>query len=218
MAVLLDPFGIAYFPIPKVANSTIRFALEAACPDGFENIGNKRMSPGLRRRTAGRWRFAVVRDPLARALSGYANRVVHERDIIRSGVSVAALRLLRRTPRPDPDTFFQNLRVYMLTNDRVRRHLMLQRRYLGTDLSFFDAIYRIDELPRLARELSARLGREVVFGHHQTGGPKLTWADLAPATRRALAAYLAPDYALLGAYFTPPWGKDEESVYPTPQM
>ena len=78
MVVILEPQRIAYFPIPKVANTSIRGALRAVVgEDGYFNNGNHTMKPMLRRRAEGCWKIAVIRDPLARALSGYGNRVIH---------------------------------------------------------------------------------------------------------------------------------------------
>ena len=188
MVVTLEPHRIAYFPIPKVANTSLRSALRTAVgDDSFHNTGNRTMSPLLRRRAAGCWKFAVIRDPLARALSGYGNRVMYHRDIERAGVSRALLGLRGLPVEPDLDTFFVHLRAYMTANDRVRRHLMLQRRYLGRDLGYFDRIYRIEEMPQLAADLSERLGTEVNIGREQTGGPKFKRADLSPGQNQCCA-------------------------------
>lgn len=206
MVVILEPHRIAYFPIPKVANTSIRGALLAAVGDeAFHNSGNRGMSPLLRRLARGCWKFAVVRDPLARALSGYGNRVVHHRDIRRAPVSRTLLKLRGLPPEPDLDTFFSHLQSYMAVNDRVRRHMLLQRRYLGGDLGYFDRIYRIEEVPQLAADLSERLGTEVTIGREQTGGPKFRRADLSARAESVLRDYLAPDYGLLSEYYRAPW-------------
>ncbi|MEO1313074.1 MAG: hypothetical protein AAFV27_04260 [Pseudomonadota bacterium] len=81
---------------------------------------------------------------------------------------------------------------------------MLQKQYLGPDLGYFDKIYRIEESGALAADLSARIGRPVTFGRHQTSGPKFRPEDLSPAARTALMRYLEPDYALLSAYYSLP--------------
>ena len=206
MVVVLEPHRIAYFPIPKVANTSIRNGLRAAVGErGYSNSGNQTMGPLLRRRARGCWKFTVIRDPLARALSGYGNRVVFHRDIERAPVSRALLRLRGLPVDPDLNTFFANLRSYMMVNDRIRRHMMLQRRYLGDALDYFDRIYRIDEIPQLAADLSEQLGREVTIGREQTGGPKYKRADLSEQAESVLRDYLAPDYALLRDHYPEPW-------------
>jgi hypothetical protein len=204
MVMILKSFGLAYFPIPKVANTTIKAGLRDAVPRAdIIDSGNKRMSPRIRKMTRGMHRIAVIRDPVERALSGWANRVVHERDVERSSISRALLAPLGLGPLPDADTFFLHLRKYMLANNRVRRHLLPQTAYLGDDLSFFHDVYRIDEMDRLAADLSARLGQPVVFGRHQTGGPKIKFSDLSPVAAAKLNDHFEADYRLLANYYSP---------------
>lgn len=204
MVLILPSHGVAYFPIPKCANTSIKRALKEACPDEkIIDSGNKRMSASLYAKTQGLFRFTVIREPVERGMSGYGNRVIHNCDVERSLFSRAFLALFGLGPKPDPDTFFLNLGKYMAVNDRIRRHLLPQSRYLGDDLSRFDAIYRINELDRLAADLSERLGRPVVFGRHQAGGPKIKFEELSRAAAEALTQHFASDYKLLSDYFEP---------------
>lgn len=204
MVMILKPYGLAYFPIPKVANTTIKNGIREVVP-GSEIIdnGNKRMSARLREMTRGMRRIVVVRDPVERAISGWANRVIHERDVERSSISRTLLTPFGLGPKPDADTFFLNLGKYMLANNRVRRHLLPQASYLGDDLSFFDEVYRIDELDRLNADLSTLIGKPVTFGRHQTGGPKLRFSDLSRPAAEALMRHLEPDYSLLSSFYSP---------------
>ncbi|MEM8871799.1 MAG: sulfotransferase family 2 domain-containing protein [Pseudomonadota bacterium] len=205
MVVVLRSHKIAYFPIPKVANTSIKLGLQAAVPEqDFMNIGNKRMSATAREAAMGCYKVAVVREPLSRMLSAYGNRVMDERDIDRSRATKFLLRILGRSAAPDINEFFLNLPTYMRTNDRIRRHLMLQKQYLGTDLGYFDRIYRLDEIDVLAQDLSRRIGTTVTFGRHQTSGPKYRADDLSAAAQSAVLHYLEPDYRLLSAYFPLP--------------
>jgi hypothetical protein len=204
MVMILKPYGLAYFPIPKVANTSVKAAIREIVPEtDIIDTGNKRMSDKLRAMTEGLHRIAVVREPVERGLSGWANRVIHERDVDRSWASKTALKPFGLGPFPDADTFFLNLGKYMAVNDRVRRHLLPQASYLGDDLSFFHDVYRIDEMDRLAADLSARLGKPVVFGRHQTGGPKIKFADLSPAAAEKLNQHFEADYRLLAKFYSP---------------
>ena len=213
MVMIIKPFGVAYFPIPKVANTSVKAGIREALPDVdiFDN-GNKRMSAGLRAMTQDMHRIAVVREPVERGLSGWANRVMHERDVDRSAISKALLKPFGLGPFPDADTFVMNLGKYMAVNDRVRRHLLPQSNYLGDDLSFFHDVYRIDELDRLAADLSARFGRPVTFGRHQTGGPKIKFDDLSRAAAERLTQHFESDYRLLAEHYSPkPLPENRES-------
>lgn len=210
--LIVKSHGLAYFPIPKVANTTIRYGIwEAVGYDDLFDNGNKRMSARLREMSSGMHRFVVVRDPIERALSGWSNRVIHERDIERSSVSRALLAPLGLEALPDANTFFLNIGKYMLVNNRVRRHLLPQASYLGDDLSFFDDIYRIDELDRLNADLAARIGKPINFGRFQTGGPKIRFSDLSRPAAEALLRHLEPDYKILAGYYSPkPLPNDSE--------
>ncbi|MEM8657436.1 MAG: sulfotransferase family 2 domain-containing protein, partial [Pseudomonadota bacterium] len=107
MVVVLKSHKIAYFPIPKVANTSIKLGLEAVVPpEDFLNIGNKRMSQQAREAAEGCYKIAVVREPLSRMLSAYSNRVLDEQDIGRSAGSKLLLRLLGRSTAPDINEFF----------------------------------------------------------------------------------------------------------------
>ncbi len=202
MVLILKPHRIAYFPVPKNANTSIKEGFREAFPETDLTItSNLRMSARLRAMAEGCHRIAVVREPMQRALSGYGNRVVHHRDLERSAFTRVALGLLGLPLRPTPDAFFAHLKTYMAVNDRIRRHFLPQRAYLGAELGYFDALYRIDELDRLAADIGQRTGTPIAFGRHQTGGPKLRVDDVNEASRARIRAFYAPDYALLAGLF-----------------
>lgn len=216
MVALLHSHRIAYFPVPKIANTSIKAAFYRIeegrdwlpDPEASRELGRryrtKPMSPIERRRAAGHWKFAVVRDPVERLLSAYQNRVVELRDVARSSQSVTLARLFRVSVEPDIDEFIARLSTYRLISDRIRRHTNSQRHYLGRDLGYFDRVFRIGELDVLAGELSDRTGLAVELPRHQRSQSTLLFADLAPATKQKALAHLREDYELLrGLYETP---------------
>jgi len=205
MVVVLEDHGIAYFPIPKNANTSIKQGLRAALGDEALTITwNGPLSPRARWLARGCYRVAVVRDPVQRMLSVYGDRVLTRRDLERTRADLIACRLAGLPTRPGPDAFFRRLHRYRLMNDKIRRHAMLQRRFLGRDLGWFHAVYRIDELEALAADLSRRTGREVRFPRLKSGGPKFAPGDVSPETRGIIGDYVRPDHALLGALFDAP--------------
>ncbi|MFZ1680225.1 MAG: sulfotransferase family 2 domain-containing protein [Rhizobiaceae bacterium] len=202
MVLILKPHRIAYFPVPKNANTSIKEGFREAFSDTDLTItSNLRMSARLRAMAEDCDRVAVVREPMQRALSGYGNRVVHHRDLERSAITRIALRILGLPLRPTPDAFFAHLKTYMAVNDRIRRHFLPQRAYLGADLGYFHALYRIDELDRLAADIEQRTGTPIAFGRHQTGGPKLGVDDVSDTTRARIRSFYAEDFALLSGFF-----------------
>lgn len=202
MVVVIRSHRIAYFPVPKCANTSIKAALGKACASAdLVDTGNQPMSARLRRKTRGCFRIAVIREPRRRALSAYGNRVVHRRDVARAPIGRFLLPLFGLDPVPGPDEFFLNLRTYAALSKRLRRHVRPQAAYLGHDLSFFDAVYKIEELDRLADDLSARLGVSVEFDRLQTGGPKIPPSELSQPAFDALDRHIAPDFDLIRDHY-----------------
>ena len=199
MVLVLRSAGLAYFPVPKCANSSIRQTLAALAEDEADLIRtwNAPMSPRMRRLARGCHRIAVVRDPVQRILSAYGDRVVGRGVVTRTTTGRVAAWLGGLDPEPDIETFFDRFTRYRFLNDKIRRHTDLQRHYLGDDLDWFDRVYTLEETDRLAADLSERLGRPVTLPRLKAEGPKFTPDDLAPRHRDLLARYTAPDRALL---------------------
>jgi hypothetical protein len=199
MVLVLKSAGIAWFPVPKNANTSIRYALSAMAEDERDLIRtwNNPMSLRMRRLARGCHKIAVVRDPVQRILSAYGERVIGRGVVGRTATGRIAARLGGLPHRPCPETFFDRFSRYRLLNDKVRRHTDLQCRYLGPDLGWFDAVYTLDGLDRLAEDLTRRLGRPVRFGRCKSDGPKFRPGDLSPRHRAMLAAYTAPDREML---------------------
>ncbi|MFQ5438405.1 MAG: sulfotransferase family 2 domain-containing protein [Paracoccaceae bacterium] len=206
MVFVLPRQGIAYFPVRKAATTSVNAALRKLVAPGDPTRKTTRtsMSARQRRLAKGCFKFTVVRDPVSRLLSCYGNRVEYHKDLSATFLDRTLVRAIGRDPHPDADTFFQNLRAYCMINDKIWRHTRLQRLVIGTDLGFFDAIYRISELDKLASDLSARVGQDIVFERLQTGGPKTRFEDLSRASQESVLRFTAPDYRLLHDFFTPP--------------
>ena len=216
MPIISKKLGLAYFDTPKVASSSIKYALyEAEHGRPFEHEANvddaihwtyptRRLQPEDWARTAGLWTFGVVRDPVKRLLSAYANRVALHADQRRGRLSTQRARLLGLSLTPDADTFFTRLGRYRLAAGPVRHHTDRVMRYLGDDLSRFDAIYPIEDLASLEGDLSRRTGAPVRLQRLQTGGPKLRFDMLSAEAQDALMRYLAPEYRVLARYYQPP--------------
>lgn len=102
------------------------------------------------------------------------------------------------------DVFLRKLDRYRDFSHSIRSHTDPVSTFVGPDLSMLDAVYRTDELPRLAADLSARLGQKVEIPHLQTGGPKIAIEDLSPASRSILIDYTAEEYEFMKGLYVPP--------------
>jgi len=237
MAVVSKKYRLAYFPIPKVACSSLKhamFRLEHGTdfPGGSgRSIHQVYASAPLRRRTfkdlEGVYKFAVVRDPVSRILATYTNKII-------SGDALAGLEKSLRTrlanrlvgltgldaeryrslpTRPDLDTFALNLDLYCQKYPLIYSHTRLSSYYLGEDLSRFDAIYPISALPKLEQDIRSRAGAEFTIPARNVTAPsnRVSVSDMSRESFEALMTYLQPDYRLLADFL-------ERPKYPEPLL
>lgn len=206
MVEVIKSRKLAYVPVRKVGNTSVRKALRAlaAGPDDYLSTKDVPMSPYIRWRASGCYKFTVVRDPVRRFLSAYGNRVRHYPDLHKHPWHRWPLQTLGLSLDPDIDDFCRHFRAYYALNDKIRRHFRPQWRYLGRDLGWYDKIYRIENLDELAADLSELAGRKIRVPRLQTGGPKLSFDDLDAASQRLILNFTRADYALLADYYEPP--------------
>jgi len=206
MVEIIRSRKLAYVPVRKVGNTSIRSALDqlATGPGDHVSTWDIPMSPCIRFRARGCFKFTVVRDPVRRFLSAHGNRVLHYGETDTYLIDRLLLRALGLPRRPGIEEFCRHYRAYYLLNDRIRRHFRPQGVYLGRDLGWFDKIYRLEALDELAADLSELAGRQIEIPRLQTGGPKVDFAALDPKTQRLILRYTASDYQLLHDHYSPP--------------
>lgn len=215
MAISIAQYRIAYMALPKAACSTVKAALARIDPDvtlppeaEHTNPLWHKIYPTIRYRAhrfqqyADHWRFCVIRDPAERLISCYTDRVVkrgelhHSRRIRRGEVNLPA--------DPDPDFFFQNPLKYASAASVIKHHSLPAYLFLGPTLDNYDAVYPMENLPQLARDLSERTGQAVPFLKKNASGASLTLDDLKPKTLKALRKVFALEYGLVEGYYDNP--------------
>ncbi len=241
MTIALSKYRLAYTPIPKVACTSIKrtfYQLKYGEPPNRKHLRlwlkggrvhgvfpSKPFDPSYFARLEGYWKFAVVRDPAARILSVYSNKVTAKQGFelvdrpkvqnLRSmGIRMRAWLYQIRygsdvrcelSLQPTLDEFVLKLDAYRASFQVIQSHTNPASYYLGNDLSVYDAIFRISEIGALEQELSARVGRPVRIPHvNLSTGRKLTVNDLSKEAFDALMDRLAPEYELLADYFPRP--------------
>jgi hypothetical protein len=211
--------GVAYFPIPKNAGTSIRYAL-------YELEHGKRYVPEVgpvgpsgelwtlfmhyparpfekvdQQELAGLLKFTIIRDPIDRVLSAYKNRVLYYRELETADFSKYGLpRWLPK--KPDINTFIKYLDYYRKI-PTIGHHTRHQRVFLGPDLAFFDRIFTMQELSGVSAFLSERAGRPVILEKLRSDGPNLPLSVVSRESRRFLSIYYDIDYDLLSSYFQP---------------
>lgn len=158
----------------------------------------------------GYFSFTIVRDPVKRLLSSYGNRVHFHRDLYKAVPKHRGQRWVWRLRHrgvdllPDADKYFSDLKLYQSLSHSIWHHTAGVRTFIGDDLSRFDRIYKIEEIDRLEKELSAHTRTRVVLPREQTSGPKLEYSDLSLDARKAVKKSTEEDYDFLAEYFQPP--------------
>lgn len=213
MGVILKNTGLEYFPVPKIACTSMKLAVFAhnepdvkvtLRPPGvrdpdmiafhhdgrpYRHVHQLYPSRLLRLRpwplARGTRRFCLVRDPVKRFLSGYGNRVVFHNDL--------------NLPEPPPlDEFLDRLDEFRRI-PTIKHHFAPMFRFLGLRPGFYDRIFDIGELDQLAH-YCAEHGAPLTIPHTQTGGPKIPESTLTAPMRRKVESLYRFDYLLYGRF------------------
>ncbi|MBF9048124.1 sulfotransferase family 2 domain-containing protein [Rhodobacterales bacterium LSUCC0031] len=122
-------------------------------------------------------RFALLRDPVKRFLSGYANRVLHYREL---SIEAAGQALLQEGLPPDPDlaTFVENYVAYLRCSQPMARHFLKQQKFIGTDPGYFEHIFKLEELEILTSFVNTTCGTKAQMPWLQKGTPKFDFFAL----------------------------------------
>ncbi len=206
MVAVCYRIGVVYFPTPKVACTSIKHALfaidrgfdirEVVGPDPLNlhvhfALPTHPFNAGLVAALPANFeKICVVRDPYSRFVSGYRNRVVHLRETAQAPPHLPS--------DPDINTFAELLMEYRRL-PAIAHHFAPQTTFLGLDHSFYDRVFRLEELDSLARYLSARAGRPVELPHEQTAGPRVGVEALSPKARAVIERRYASDFDFIAA-------------------
>ena len=215
MVMLSDKYRLAYFPVPKAACTTMKrviYRLENDRPfkmaqhDGKtiqRSFPTQDFTPETCAGLGDHWKFAVIRDPARRIISAYNNKIRPWSNRIAAALDRPergdALRADGIEPAPSIDAFLLNLHAYRRHFTPIRHHTDPHQVFLGTDLSAFDRIYRIEEMEVLRADLSQRVGREVVLPSANSSSRKDE--PTSSAARDALMAFVDAEYDFLSDFY-----------------
>jgi hypothetical protein len=210
MPVVLDAYNLAYFPLPKAANTSLKLALyelESGQPYGQDPVLPRNIHHYAPWRTetfqdadriaqAGRVRFAVVRDPIERLLSAYVHRVLmrdtlSEQQMAKRGVDPGL------PAEPDLHTFVDNLEQYQRLSRGVRHHTVSLVDFLGADPGFYDRLFRFDDMAGLQLWLAELTGREIAIPHRMASDRRHGRDELTAGQIERLRDFYADDYRFL---------------------
>lgn len=223
MPILIPCCKLAYFPIPKIACTSLKhtlfeinngFYLRNPDQETRPKKKNRKCSIHAIYRTAkysekehtelNEYKsFAVIRDPMQRILSAYSNRILHHRALKKPAV-VAALKEKQLPLNPDINQFIMQIGQYRDVSNEILSHTRPLRYFLGKDLSRFDRIFTIQQMPEVARYLSETVGKEICIPRFQTGGEKQNLEMLTHEAFDKLRELCKPDYEIARDYLAVP--------------
>ncbi|WP_068118022.1 sulfotransferase family 2 domain-containing protein [Tropicimonas marinistellae] len=148
----------------------------------------------------GHRKIAVVRDPVDRVVSCYANKVVDERLLERPG-SAAFLEERDMPSMPTVGQFIQDLPLYQNAAPGIRHHSQPLSHFLGRDPAYFDRLFSLRELPDLCDYVRAIVGDVPDLRHSQKSRSRAAAAELTEADRQRVDEMFAEDREIFGAFF-----------------
>lgn len=219
MPMISPDHKIAYFPVPKVACTSLKLAMYGLAQGKVysdvefggktiqqtyptQNFAGSDLS-GLE----GYWKVAVVRDPVSRVISAYTNKIEKWGRRMTKRMSDPKIRRAVKADAilPAPPSLIEfclRLQHYRRHFKPIRHHTDSYATFLGPDLGYYDRVYRMEDLDVLCADLSARTGTVFALPHANPSKPVDRTMN-AEATA-ALLAYCAPDYEYLADYYTAP--------------
>ncbi|MFW2541920.1 sulfotransferase family 2 domain-containing protein [Primorskyibacter sp. 2E107] len=227
MVVRIEAYQLAYVPLPKAACSSVKKALALLDPvvslppretrdvhTWHRLYPTRRFRARQMARLEGYFRFCVVRDPLARLLSVWTNRVQEFGDL-RNAWSLQSGRVALPM-EPDPDFFFSHLTAYAQAVSGIKHHVLPAPVFLGPDLGAYSRVYRTEEMAILGEDLSQRCNQAVSLPRANSSGTRLRAEDLKPATLDALRVRLDAEYGFLSSYYDNPFDVRSHGACVTP--
>jgi hypothetical protein len=203
MAVHLWSRKISYFPVPKVACSSLKFfffEVENGFPfrqfmvngDLFHIHHTYPSGWGTREpfwttdlaRIADHRRFCVARDPIERLVSAYADRVLVHRDI---------------DPAPRLGEFIDRLEEHQEKSPAIHHHTRPMTDFIGPSPNYYERVFDIRETEALAGLVRKATGSRALLGRHNAETPRLDVSQIDKMRRRRLETYYLSDYAFLAA-------------------
>ena len=207
MPVPIRSTPLVYFPVPKVACTSLKRAIHAHNdPDEYaKRVALERSGHGFnihgiyRSRRMYWWRFlpyvgkkwfCVIRDPIERFVSAHESRVV----------TFGELSNVDGLPcNPDLETFARNLPAYCLVSTSIRHQTKPMTNFLGRWPGLYDRIFRLDQIADL-KAYVMECGAVLDIGHFKNSNRDYSEIGLSAASLSVLREFYCSDYEAFGRY------------------
>ena len=214
MAIHLSRHKISYFSVPKCACTSLKhffFEIENGFPYRAFSMNGKMYhiheftpSPDFATIRKGaisdHLKVAVVRDPVKRIVSCYANKVVAQGALKRARISDAQAEagIVRK---PTIAQFVRDLETYQSLSPMIRHHSRPLSFFLGRRPEYFDRLFRMDQLPELVELVAARVDRVPELRHAQKSKSSDVVVALSSEDRRRIEERFSEDLEIFGDRF-----------------
>ena len=224
-AVMCDRFKIAYAYIPKCACTTIKtvikFLSSELKKDNYRI--NKKISTlkyqdpmeihrfqkiyliNMGNITTNYFKFVVVREPIKRFLSAFSNKILYSKESLERTklTAIQYLSMAQLGVNPEINSMIENLELYSEMSDNWQLHIKPQHTFMGNQIKGFDRIFQVERLGELGKKLSEITGFEINLPRLNTGGRKISLAELSEKSIKKLIDFYSRDYELLKDYYSP---------------
>jgi hypothetical protein len=211
--IFVAPWSIGYQPIPKAAGTPIKEALFALAIGERPSPGNMDGARHIDEYFATRsvdvsgaaFKFIVIRDPLTRFLSAFANRVGQQHELseafLRGLPSSLQLPLKDFVFDPTLSQFIDRFELYMRV-PTIHHHFQLVADQV-LSLDAFDKVYPLETMDMLCNDIGQLAGRPFTVPREQRSSSATHAEELSDAQRHAIVRICERDYEMLKAYYTP---------------
>lgn len=195
--LIIDSLQVVYSPIPKAGSTSLKsMFLEHRTTDHPESVvgghqrfdGKRARADRLRLGDVGMenvYSFSVDRDDVERFESYFARNVVQGEALRRA--AGGRDKHFGLPTMPDIGYFAENLRAYRYVFADVQHHTLPARAFLHHDLAFYDDVFELTELDRLADRLAEHTGMQFTVPHRLQSGTSRPSSVLSNAARAAIS-------------------------------
>lgn len=211
MTIISKKSKLLYFPIPKVACTSIKnifFKLEFGL--SINEFRSKR--PGFRLHNhwpsvafevsrnnvkKGFQKIAVMREPKKRFFSGFNEKVLTKNLLKRNFLSLC--NELKLNTNPSIDEFILNFERYCKIPD-INHHFLPMSFFLGKDLNYFDFIFSLENIKEFEEFMSERLKQKIIVPKFNSHKNKINFNEISSEAENRLEEILRQDNILFQQY------------------
>ena len=204
MAVISEKTKLIYFPVPKIACTSIKslfFQIEFGITvDKIKEVRPKfkvhnkyKAIPFSESSTQLKPEFqtlAVVRDPIQRFLSGFNEKIL-VKNLLKKKFSHACEQL-NLNKQPELEEFIDQLDIYRKI-PLIKQHFFPQTHFLGKDLNFFDFVFTTKNLTELEALISSRVNKECRLDRKNSHTHRVSFSNLSKKSKTKLELILKDD-------------------------